>query len=86
MKPSMFPYEPWFRAWLILLPLVTYGSHYIIFNARLRVAQLAKDSLDVPDPQGTWGYAAACGLAFTILMVVISRLWVQSTDTPEEEQ
>mgnify|MGYP000234321441 FL=1 len=79
MRPALFPYEPWFRAWLILLPMVIYGSHYIIFNARLRMAQLAKDSMEVSDPEGTWGYAAVCGLAFSLLMVIISRLWVKST-------
>lgn len=83
MRPSLLPYEPWFRAWLILLPMVAYGSHFIIFNARLRLAQLAKDSMDVPDPEGTWGYATACAVAFTLLMVIIARLWVKST--PESD-
>lgn len=76
-------FEPWFRAWLILAPLVAWGSHFIVRNARLRLAQLRADSLDVPEPQGTWGYAAACTVAFTLLMVVLARVWVQSTP-PEE--
>ena len=77
------PYEPWLKAWLILAPVVAYGSHFIIFNARMRLAQLAKDSMDVSEPQGTWGYAAACTVAFTLLMAIIARLWVKTT--PEEE-
>ena len=76
-------FEPWFRSWLILAPLVAWGSHFIVRNARLRLAQLRADSLDVPEPQGTWGYAAACTVAFTLLMVVLARVWVQSTP-PEE--
>ena len=82
MNARLRPYEPWFRAWLILAPLVAYGSHFIILNARLRLAQLAQDKMEVEPPQGTWGYAAACTVAFTILMVVIARLWV--TVTPDE--
>jgi hypothetical protein len=76
-------FEPWFRAWLILAPLVAWGSHFIVRNARLRLAQLRADSLDVPEPQGTWGYAAACTVAFTLLMVALARVWIQSTP-PEE--
>jgi len=72
-------YEPWFRAWLILVPIITWGSHFIVRNARLRLAQLRADSLDVPEPEGTWGYAAVCALAFTVLMAVIAREWVQSS-------
>lgn len=71
-------YEPWFRAWLILAPLVVWGSWFIVRNARMRLAQLRADSLDVPEPEGTWGYAAACTVAFTLLMAVIARLWVRS--------
>ena len=85
MKPSWMPYEPWFKAWLVLAPLAAYGSHFIIFNARLRLAQLAKDSMDVPEPTGTVGYAAACTAAFTLLMVVIARLWVQFTPAEDGE-
>lgn len=82
MTPGVRPYEPWFKAWLILAPLVAYGSHFIIFNARMRLAQLAKDSMDVAEPLGTWGYAAACTAAFTLLMAIIARLWVKIT--PQE--
>ncbi len=76
---SWSAYEPWFRAWLILVPIITWGSHFIVRNARLRLAQLRADSLDVPEPEGTWGYAAVCALAFTVLMAVIARVWVQSS-------
>ena len=38
MNTRFRPYEPWFRAWLILAPLVAWGSHFIIFNARMRLA------------------------------------------------
>lgn len=82
MTPELRPYEPWFKAWLILAPLVAYGSHFIIFNARMRLAQLAKDSMDVDEPRGAWGYAAACAVAFTLLMAIIARLWVKIT--PQE--
>ena len=82
MTQRLRPYEPWFKAWLILAPMVAYGSHFIIFNARMRLAQLAKDSMEVADPQGTWGYAAACTAAFTLLMAIIARLWVKIT--PQE--
>lgn len=82
MTSGVRPYEPWFKAWLILAPLVAYGSHFIIFNARMRLAQLAKDSMDVAEPQGTWGYAVACTAAFTLLMAIIARLWVKIT--PQE--
>ncbi len=82
-------YEPWFRAWLILAPLVAWGSHFIVRNARLRLAQLRADSLDVPEPQGTWGYAAVCTMAFTLLMVALARVWIRSTppeEAPEQER
>lgn len=71
-------YEPWFKAWLVLAPLVAWGSWFIVRNARLRLAQLRADSLDVPEPEGTWGYAAACTAAFTVLLWVLARLWVRS--------
>ena len=71
-------YEPWFKAWLVLAPPVAWGSWFIVRNARLRLAQLRMDSLDVPEPEGTWGYAAACTVAFTLLMAVIARTWVRS--------
>ena len=77
MKTTLAPYEPWFKAWLVLAPMVAYGSHFIIFNARLRLAQLAKDSMDVPEPTGTVGYAVACTVAFTLLMGAIAHLWVR---------
>ncbi|MBK12855.1 MAG: hypothetical protein CL849_04930 [Crocinitomicaceae bacterium] len=89
MTPGVRPYEPWFKAWLILAPLVAYGSHFIIFNARMRLAQLAKDSMEVADPLGTWGYAAACTTAFTLLMAIIARLWVKITPhegTPDKDR
>ena len=47
------------------------------------LAQLAKDSMQVDEPEGTVGYAAACTVAFTLLMVVIARLWVKVT--PEDD-
>jgi len=75
-------YEPWFRAWLILAPIVAWASWFIVRNARMRLAQLRADSLSVPEPEGTWGYAAACTVAFTILMTIIARLWVRSTSKP----
>ena len=62
-----------------MVPIITWGSHFIVHNARLRLAQLRADSLDVPEPEGTWGYAAVCALAFTVLMAVIARVWVQSS-------
>lgn len=71
-------YEPWFKAWLVTVPLVAWGSQFIIRNARLRLAQLRADSLDVPEPEGTWGYAVACAVAFTLLMAILAQLWVQS--------
>lgn len=71
-------YEPWFKAWLVLVPMVAWGSWFIVRNARMRLAQLRADSLDVPEPEGVWGYAVACALAFTVLMAVIARLWVRS--------
>jgi len=73
-------YEPWFRAWLVLVPFVAWGSEFIIRNARLRLAQLRADSMDVPEPEGTWGYALFCAAAFTVLMAVIARLWVRSVE------
>ena len=85
MNARLRPYEPWFRAWLILAPLVAWGSHFIIFNARMRLAQLAKDSMQVDEPEGTVGYAAACTVAFTLLMGVIARLWVKVTPADDGE-
>ena len=51
----------------------------------MRLAQLRADSLDVPEPEGTWGYAAACTLAFTVLMAVIARVWVQAARRTKED-
>lgn len=75
---NLSAYEPWFKAWLVLAPIVAWASWFIVRNARMRLAQLRADSLSVPEPEGTWGYAAACTVAFTILMAVIARLWVHS--------
>ncbi|MBL6645250.1 MAG: hypothetical protein ISP55_02250 [Flavobacteriales bacterium] len=79
-------YEPWFKAWLVMAPVVALGSEFILRNARLRLAQLRADSLDVPEPEGTWAYAAACTFAFTILMTVMARLWIQSARKEAREE
>lgn len=77
-------FEPWFKAWLVLAPMVAWGSWFILRNARLRIAQLRADSIDVPEPEGTWGYAAACTVAFTVLLAVVARLWVRSAQRMQD--
>ena len=83
---SWSAYEPWFKAWLVMAPVVALGSEFILRNARLRLAQLRADRLDVPAPEGTWGYAAACTLAFTILMAVIARVWIHAARKEAREK
>ncbi|HBP45512.1 MAG: hypothetical protein CL845_07665 [Crocinitomicaceae bacterium] len=85
-------YEPWFRAWLILAPLVGLSSYYLMRNAWRRIRDImhgnpgsvwdAPSVPDVAEPTSFVFYAIGATLLFTIFWVGVSKLYVKS-QSPE---
>jgi len=81
-------YEPWFRAWLVLMPIIGLGSYYLIRNFWRRSLAILNgeagsiwDAPPVPDtaePQAFVFYAITAALVFTLFWAGISHLYVQS--------
>ncbi|MAI23504.1 MAG: hypothetical protein CMD33_09980 [Flavobacteriales bacterium] len=81
-------YEPWFRAWLILAPIVGLASYYLMRNAWRRIRDIMQgnagsvwDAPSVPDvaePHSFVLYAIAATLLFTVFWAGVSKLYVNS--------
>ena len=81
-------YEPWFRAWLILAPIVGLSSYYLMRNSWRRIRDIMQgnagsvwDAPSVPDvaePPSFVLYAISATLLFTAFWVGISRLYIKS--------
>lgn len=93
-QPMKRLYEPWFRAWLILAPIVGLGSYYLMRNAWRRIRDIVQgnagsvwDAPSVPEvaePPSFVLYAIAATLLFTAFWAGTSRLYVKSQ--PPENQ
>lgn len=81
-------YEPWFRAWLILAPIIGLSSYYLMRNSWRRIRDIMRgnagsvwDAPSVPDvaePPSFVLYAIAATVLFTLFWVGVSKLYVQS--------
>lgn len=81
-------YEPWFRAWLILAPIVGLSSYYLMRNSWRRIRDImlgnagsvwdAPSVPDVAEPPSFVLYAIAATLLFTAFWAGISRLYIKS--------
>ena len=90
-------YELWFQGWLVLVPIVGFGSTTLVKNQLYRVwkvthnltdsisAQQARESgLNPPDWSGAAWYALAAAGLFTLFYVLAARTW--STYTLQETE
>ena len=79
-------YEPWFRSWLILMPIVGIGSYYLTRNAWRRIQAVLQgeagsvwDAPPVPEaaePSSFVAYGLGAALIFSVFWVIIARLYV----------
>lgn len=84
-------FEPWFRAWLILAPVVGLGSYYLTRNSWRRIRAMAQgeagsvwDAPPVPEiaePLTFTYYGLAATILFTLFWFAIARLYIQATRT-----
>lgn len=92
MKPQN-RYEPWFRAWLILAPLVGLSSYYLMRNSWRRIRAILQgeagsvwDAPPIPnvaEPPSFVLYACAATALFTVFWFGIARLYIQSQSSIE---
>ena len=87
-------YEPWFRAWLILAPVVGLSSYYLMRNSWRRIRDIMQGEAgsvwdapsipDVPEPPSFVLYAIAATVLFTAFWAGVAKLYVksQTTETP----
>jgi hypothetical protein len=81
-------YEPWFRAWLILAPIVGLGSYYLMRNSWRRIRAILHgeagsvwDAPPVPtvaEPFQFVLYAFGATALFSLFWFGITRLYVKS--------
>ena len=84
-------YEPWFRAWLILAPVVGLGSYYLMRNSWRRIRDIMQGKAgsvwdaptvpDVPEPPSFELYAIAATLLFTVFWAGVAALYIKSLTT-----
>ena len=90
-------YEPWFQGWLVLAPVVGFGSTTLVKNQLYRVwkvshgltdsvsAQQAREmGLNPPDWSGAAWYGLAAAGLFTVFYVLAAHTW--SRHTPQESE
>jgi len=81
-------YEPWFRAWLILAPVVGLGSYFLMRNSWRRIRAILQgeagsvwDAPPVPavaEPTSFTLYAVVATLLFSLFWFGITQLYIQS--------
>ncbi|MCH1583719.1 MAG: hypothetical protein L7S62_01035 [Flavobacteriales bacterium] len=79
-------YEPWFKAWLILMPTVGLGSYYLTRNAWRRIQAILQgeagsvwDAPPIPEatePPSFILYGITAALIFSFFWIIIARLYV----------
>ena len=87
-------YERWFQGWLVLAPIVGFGSTTLAKNQLYRIwkvthgltdgvsAQQARDmGLTPPDWSGAAWFGGATVLVFSVFYVMAAKTW--SNHTPE---
>jgi hypothetical protein len=82
-------WEPWFQGWMVLAPVVGFGSTALVRNQLFRIWKLthgitdgvsAAEARDMGLVPPDWSGAALYGLAtvgiFTVFYVLAARTWV----------
>ena len=92
-------YERWFQGWLVLAPIVGFGSTTLVKNQLYRVwkvthgltdgvsAQEARDmGLVPPSWEGAAWYGVAAVVIFTLFYLLAARTWMRHVpiDEPHE--
>ena len=85
-------HERWFQGWLVLAPVVGFGSTTLVKNQLYRVwkvthgltdgmsAQEAREmGLTPPDWSGAMWYGLATTMVFTLFYVMAARTWSRHT-------
>jgi hypothetical protein len=82
--------EPWFKAWLVLVPIVGFGSYYLARNVWRRTQAMlqrldqniweAPPTPDIPEPYSLVAYGLASGVLFTLFWLLISKVYIASQD------
>jgi hypothetical protein len=73
--------EPWFKAWLVLLPLVLWLSHAFMVNQWRRTWDiLHPDDSNALPPAELWWYAGAVGIGFSLVYLGVARMYHQPSD------
>lgn len=91
-------YESWFQGWLVLAPIVGFGSTTLVKNQLYRVwkvthgltdgvsAQQAREmGLNPPDWSGAVWYGLAAACLFTVFYVLAARTWSRHTPLESED-
>lgn len=86
-------YERWFQGWLVLAPIVGFGSTTLVKNQLYRVwkvthgltdgisaAEAREQGLIPPDWSGAACYGGATVVVFTVFFVLAARTWTSHTD------
>jgi hypothetical protein len=67
--------EAWFKAWLVLLPLVVWASHALITNQWERTWNIVHPEEPATPPAKLWWYAAMVGTGFSVVYLGVARLF-----------
>ena len=87
--------EPWFKAWLILTPIIAFGSYYLARNVWRRTQAMlqrqeqsiweAPPAPEIAEPWSFVGYGIASGVFFSIFWFVISKVYIQSQNKTDAD-
>ena len=86
-------YERWLQGWLVLAPIVGFGSTTLVKNQLYRVwkvthgltdgisaAEAREQGLVPPDWSGAAWYGGATVVVFTVFYVLAARTWASHTN------
>ena len=86
-------YDPWFKSWLILMPIVGVGSYYLTRNAWRRIQAILQgeagsvwDAPPIPEtaePASFISYGLGAALIFSLFWLIIARLYVATQDSQQ---
>ncbi len=83
--------EPWFQAWLILTPIVGFGSYFLarsLWRRMQAMLQRKTQSLweappipELTEPTSIAGYAIAASILFSFFWLIVARLYIRAQTT-----
>ena len=77
-------HSTYFKAYLVLLPIIMGASYFITQRAHIRLTQLKENDMDVdilPANNNAWIYMIIIGVVFTLLYgIVVKDLYGQSQE------